>query len=371
VANGFVSILGDPCLFRKVLANGKQILACCVDDVSFGVSDARTAQAFMALLRERFAIDEGEGAEIDFLLGMEITQDIVKGTVHFNSELMITKLAQGMLTKEEITKSASVTYPMLVTPLTKLTERIVTVEQFDYLSVVGSLLHIANCVRCDVALAVGILARHSATPGPQHVNAVKRVVMYLYNTRSLGITYSRSSPAPNFPVIYEGAKHPLDNGANKLQTFADSDYAMDSTRRSTMGNVIMLNGGPIAWSSILGKTVATSTCEAEVNAAVVSVKEAMHFRRILIDLELMSEETPLQIAEDNSACIAQAESGLKHVRNAKHYEVKLRFLQSAVIDKVVEFVYCPTDQQLADFFTKPLEADKFIYFRDALMFQPK
>ena len=29
VANGFVSILGDPCLFRKVLANGKQILACC------------------------------------------------------------------------------------------------------------------------------------------------------------------------------------------------------------------------------------------------------------------------------------------------------------------------------------------------------
>ena len=97
----------------------------------------------------------------------------------------------------------------------------------------------------------------------------------------------------------------------------------------------------------------------------------MHFRRILIDLELMSEETPLQIAEDNSACIAQAESGLKHVRNAKHYEVKLRFLQSAVIDKVVEFVYCPTDQQLADFFTKPLEADKFIYFRDALMFQPK
>ena len=199
VANGFVSILGDPCLFKKVLPNGKKILAAVyVDDVSVGVSDASTAQDFLALLRERFAIDEGEGAEIDFLLGMEITQNIVKGTVHLNSELMITKLAQGMLTKEELTKSGSVTYPMLVTPLTKLTERVVTVEQFDYLSVVGSLLHIANCVRCDVALAVGILARHSATPGPQHVNAVKRVVMYLYNTRSLGITYSRSSKAPNF-----------------------------------------------------------------------------------------------------------------------------------------------------------------------------
>jgi hypothetical protein len=202
---------------------------------------------------------------------------------------MVTKLAHGILTKEELVKCSGVDYPMLVTPLVKLTERKISVEQFDYLSVVGSLLHIANCVRCDIALAVGILARHSATPGPQHVHAVKRVVMYLYNTRKLGITYSRDSGSPNVPVIYEGAKHPLDNGVNRLQVFADSDYAMDSSRRSTMGNVIMLNGGPIAWSSILGKTIATSTCEAEVNAAVVSAKEAVHFRRMLSDLDLMSE----------------------------------------------------------------------------------
>ena len=371
VAHGFVSILGDPCLFRKVLPDGKQILVCCyVDDLTYGVTDIATANSFLALVKERFAIDEGEGAPIDFLLGMEITQDIDKGTVHFNSELMITKLAHGVLTKEELTKSADVTYPMLVTPLQKLLIRTVPTEQFDFLSVVGSLLHIANCVRCDVALAVGILARHSATPGPQHVNAVKRVVMYLYNTRSLGITYSRISSQPNVPVIYEGARHPLDNGANILQVFADSDYASDSTRRSTMGNVIMLNGGPIAWSSILGKTVATSTCEAEVNAAVVSVKEAMHFRLMLIDLGLMSSNSSFQIAEDNSACIAQAEAGLRHVRNAKHYEIKLRFLQTAVVEQIVAFVYCPTNHQLADFFTKPLEAEKFIHFRNIIMIQP-
>ena len=59
--------------------------------------------------------------------------------------------------------------------------------------------------------------------------------------------------------MYEGATHPLDNGKNLLQTFADSDYAADETRRSTMGYVIMLNGGPIMWSSVLGKTVAMST----------------------------------------------------------------------------------------------------------------
>jgi len=258
-----------------------------VDDLTFAVSDEATAAAFMAELRERFVIEECEGASIDFSLGMEIVQDLKAGTVFMNSELMVTKLALGLLSPEEIVKSSGVHYPMLVTPLLKLSERIIPAETFDYLSVVGSLLHIANTVRCDIACAVGILARHSATPGPQHVHAVKRVVMYLYNTRSFGITYHRNTSTPNVPRIYEGAMHPLDNGSNRLQVFTDSDYAMDSTRRSTMGNVIMLNGGPIAWSSILGKTVATSTCEAEVNAAVVSAKEAVQLSRLLSDLGLM------------------------------------------------------------------------------------
>ena len=135
-----------------------------------------------------------------------------------------------------------------------------------------------------------------------------------------------------------------------------------------MGSVVMLNGGPICWTSVLGKTVATSTCEAEVNAAVSAVKDAIHIKRMLIDLKLI-DDIPLKIMEDNSACIAQAEAGLRHVRNAKHYEVKLRFLQQHVVDKSIEFVYCPTDNQIADFLTKPLEERKFVYFRDLIMKQ--
>jgi hypothetical protein len=136
-----------------------------------------------------------------------------------------------------------------------------------------------------------------------------------------------------------------------------------------MGMVIMLNGGPIAWSSVLGKTVATSTCEAEINAAVVAAKDALHIQRLLVDLGYVDQESPVKIAEDNSAAIAQATAGIRHVRNAKHYEIRLRFLQQLVVDKYVDFVYCPTDRQLADLLTKPLDGEKFLLFRDALMRQ--
>ena len=115
------------------------------------------------------------------------------------------------------------------------------------------------------------MARHAAAPGGQHVQALKRVLMYLYNTKSLGIVY-RSSTSSDLPLIFEKGRHPLDDGSSPFQVFSDADYAVDYTRRSMVGVVIVLHGGPIAWTSTLGKTVAMSTCEAEVNAATAAAK---------------------------------------------------------------------------------------------------
>ena len=369
ISKGFEPLLGDPCLFKRINPDGSKIFAAVyVDDITFACSGDAARDAFLAEIRERFVVADGEGAPIEYLLGMAITQDLVAGTIKMSMELPITKLCLSVLSDEELVKSESVDTPMLPTPLRKESPRVVPKSEFDYLSVVGSLLHIANCVRCDISYAVGNLARFSAAPGPAHVRAVKRCLQYLYATRSLGITYSRTSGTPrNMPLMFEGAMHPLDTGLNRLQTFVDSDYAADETRRSTMGGMVMLNGGPISWFSVLGKTVATSTCEAEVNAAVVAAKDAVHIHRLLVDLGVCDGTKPLQIAEDNAACIAQAQAGLRHVRNAKHYEVRLRFLQQLVLDKQIQFKYCPTDLQLADMLTKPLDSTKFLKFRDQFL----
>jgi hypothetical protein len=60
-------------------------------------------------------------------------------------------------------------------------------------------------------------------------------------------------------------------------------------------------------------------------------------------------------------------AGLKNIKKAKHYEVKLRFLQQLILQKKVVLEYCPTDKQLADFFTKPLDETKFVGFRDIIL----
>ena len=99
----------------------------------------------------------------------------------------------------------------------------------------------------------------------------------------------------------------------------------------------------------------------------MAVKDAALIKRSLKGLELITDDRPLGISEGTAACIAQANSGIKHLRNAKHYEVRLRFFQQKVVDKEVEFKYCPRDRQIADVVTKPLDESKFLWFRRTLV----
>ena len=111
-----------------------------------------------------------------------------------------------------------------------------------------------------------------------------------------------------------------------------------------MGSVVMMNGGPNSWSSVLAKTEAMSTCK----AAVAAAKDALHLRQMLMDLGYAGA-APLRIGEDNAACIAQELPGIRYFRKDKHYEARLRFLQQLAVDKQVEFTYTPSELQLADF----------------------
>ena len=71
--------------------------------------------------------------------------------------------------------------------------------------------------------------------------------------------------------------------------------------------------------------------------------------------------------DDHMDCRGVSSRDLRHIRNAKNYGVKFRFLQQLVVDGQVELVYCPTNYQLADAFTKPLDEARFLYFRNQLL----
>jgi hypothetical protein len=315
----------------------------------------------MAQLRARFTLQDLETGDIEFILSMAIRRDREAGTLTLNQQQAIEKIAEKM----EITNKNSIDTAMVATPLVKLAEPETdpSVVNWPYLETVGSLLHISQCTRPDIAYAVGSLARHSTTLGKQHIRAAKRCVQYLYNTRELCIRYSadHDNNDVNEPEVYEAGRRP--------EAFADADYAGEpNTRKSTSGGIIFLNGGPITWSSKLQKIVAQSTAEAEIISATEITKEIVHLKLLLAELGARQDKVII-VHEDNQACILMG-NNMKSSRSAKHYEIRLHFLQHSIRNEIIKFKYCPTDVMIADALTKPLESVKFLYFRDKMLSQP-
>ena len=64
--------------------------------------------------------------------------------------------------------------------------------------------------------------------------------------------------------------------------YADADWANDKTdRKSITGWVAKLNGDPISWASKKQRTVAQSTCEAELYAEAAAIQEVLWLRGLL------------------------------------------------------------------------------------------
>ena len=62
-----------------------------------------------------------------------------------------------------------------------------------YLSVIGTLIYLANCIHLDIAFSANLLARYSSAPTQRHWNGIKNILRYLQGTTDMGLFYSKES----------------------------------------------------------------------------------------------------------------------------------------------------------------------------------
>eukprot|EP00903_Cladosiphon_okamuranus_P022594 g20789.t1 len=130
---------------------------------------------------------------------------------------------------------------------------------------VGTLMYMVKTTRWDIAHAVLDLTRGMAAPTEEHLVADKRVLRYLRGT-------------PDLPTVYQ--KGPLE-----LVGFTDSDFAGElESRRSSTGFLFMLGGGVISSASVLQKTIAQSTTEAELIGLHGTSQEGIYLLNLLREL---------------------------------------------------------------------------------------
>jgi hypothetical protein len=170
-------------------------------------------------------------------------------------------------------------------------------------------------------------------PGKLHWEAVKQIIRYLKGTQTVGIV--------------------LGGKESNLHGYVDSDHAGDvDNRRSTTGYIFYLNNGPISWNCRTQPTVALSSTEAEYMALSTAAQEAIWLKGILNSLSIGSNK-PVKLHCDNQGSIRLSKNPQNHSRT-KHIDVRHHFIRDAVAQLQVILEYTPTENNLADRFTKAL-----------------
>jgi hypothetical protein len=233
------------------------------------------------------------------------------------------------------------------------------------MEIVGTLMYAAISTRPDIAHAVHYLASNMLAPTRQHMVAAERALRYLAGTKAPSVWCSDR--------VMERQRWETPEAMGSVSSwmcvpFADADWGNDrKDRKSITGWVAKLNGDPISWASKKQRTVALSTCEAELYAEAAAIQEVLWLRGLMKELRLQSNTGSI-IHGDNQSAIAVSKNGVRSDRT-KHVDIKYHFVTESVEQGEVVLKWVPTNEQQADIFTKALAAPVFLQFRRQLMTQ--
>lgn len=147
-----------------------------------------------------------------------------------------------------------------------------------------------------------------------------------------------------------------------LIAYSDANHGSTEDRKSTSGYLFYLNGCPVSWKSKRQGMVTISSTEAEIVALSEAGREALWLMRFLKDLGL---SVSTLMYEDNQAAIYMVNGSGDHQRS-KHIDIRDKFIQSLVARKLVNVEHCPTQEMVADLFTKALPRGQVQKFTDML-----
>lgn len=171
-------------------------------------------------------------------------------------------------------------------------------------------------------------------PTDLHFHLVKRILWYLKGTTECRLHYKRS---PEF----------------NLTTYLDFDWAADiNTRRSITSFVVYLGLNPISWPSKKQTTVSRSSTEAEYKVLAHSAVDLFWIRSLFKDMHQELTEPPL-LQCDNLSALALSSNPVFYSK-IKHLDTDYHFVREKVQKGNLVVQYIPTDDQIANVFTKGL-----------------
>lgn len=333
-AQGFTTTTHDTSLFINHSDKGTIILLIYVDDIVVTGSSSVLILNFIRCMHHEFQMKDL--GPLKYFLGLEVE--------HTGDRLLLhqTKYAGELIHRAGV--DTCTTAPTPISPSSSTNGADIPFHNPRlFRSLVGGLQYL-TVTRPDIQFAVNYVAQKMHKPSEQDFHTLKRILRYVKGTISCGIIFRR--------------------GDLRLRGYSDSDWANDPVdSRSITGYLIYLGDNLVSWSTEKQTRVSKSSTEAEYRALSAAASEIMFLTYILTDLHVAAPSPSLYC--DNQSAICLTTNPVFH-KKMKHVGIDCHFVREQVIDGSMTVTYVPSEDQLADFLTKPLTSQRFQYLLSKL-----
>ena len=210
-------------------------------------------------------------------------------------------------------------------------------------------LFLSKRARPDIQPVIAVLATRVSKPNESDWGKLVRFLKYLNGTKGL---YLRLS---------------VEN-LNVMKWSIDASFGVHADFKSHTGGTMSMGEGAIISTSKKQKLNTRSSTEAEL-VAVDDVITMVLWTKMFLSAQGY-DVTRNIIYQDNKSAILLEKNGRQSAgKRSRAINLRYFFVTDQVEKGNVMIEYCPTDDMISDFMTKPLQGEKFLKFRKLILGQ--
>jgi hypothetical protein len=221
-------------------------------------------------------------------------------------------------------------------------------------SFIGKIRYLVDNSRPDLLTSVGILSEGGMVINPDSKRDKLRFDLcrdfYKYLKKE-----SENESNENLTCLRLGNKDPN----LELFGYSDASYITYGDCKSRLGGAFFItkDSGAICSYSKKDISVSHSSTEAEIKAIDLCIRTIIYLRDLLRELGYPQHD-PTKLYVDNKSAMQICES-LKGHNRIKHLNVRINYIRQMVNARVVELLFVPSAENVADILTKPLARPAF------------
>jgi hypothetical protein len=334
----------DSCVANKIV-NGKQCtIAWYVDDNKISHVDPKVVDGVITKVEEKFGKMSVTRGKVHDFLGMHIVFND-NGTVTITMKDYLEEAIKEF--EMAIKGSASSPAKSSLFSIDNNSAALPKTSAENFHSVVAKLLFASKRARLDIQLAIAFLCTRVSCSTEEDKGKLRRLLEYLNGTLDLSLTLG----ADDLTII---------------QTWVDASYAVHRDMKSHTGGVVSFGRGAVMSKSSKQKLNVKSSTEAELVGASDYLPYPIWCKKFLEYQGYVVKENILH--QDNESAIRFERNGRKSCGpQSRHVDIRYFWIKDRLGLEEFEVRYCPTEQMLADFFTKPLQGSLFRKLRNVIM----